>query len=283
MSRAIWMTLPVVAAGAVCHAAEPVTEQAVENALREYVTAKYTGDAETVRERTHHAISRYALAHDYWGNPCDDWLRQYNWDVLRFYSTDRNNTRTDSPEDARLDIEVFDVERWSASAMFVSEDAVDLVHLVLFDGSWVVVDSAVTVLSENGAEPPTQDSSERDAVRQVVEDYCRGFYEVDGDKVQGTCHPGLSKRETRTSSPEDGSFSFMRSISYEEIKILGDIYNRSGHIDAGTAPVEIDVYYVDGETAAAKLVADGWFDYFHLFKVNGDWKIANIIFEPLAG
>ena len=36
-----------------------------------------------------------------------------------------------------------------------------------------------------------------------------------------------------------------------------------------------------GMKVKTKLTAAGWFDYFHLFKVEGRWKIANIIFEPL--
>ncbi|GJM19839.1 MAG: hypothetical protein DHS20C14_20520 [Phycisphaeraceae bacterium] len=282
-TRMLTLAAPVALACAVCSGDEPVTADAVEQALTEYVHAKYAGDAEGVRERTHHAISRYTLEDTYFGRPSDDWLRRHSWDVLRYYGTDRNEARTSDPEGARCEIEVYDVARWSATAKFVSEDAVDLVHLVLFDGVWKVVDSAVTVLDENGAEPPAENESERDAVRQVVEDYCRGFYEVDGDKVQGTCHPGLSKREMRTAAPADGGFSFMRSITYEEIVLLGDRYNARGNINAETAPVEIEVYYVDGEMAAAKLTAAGWFDYFHLFKVEGRWKIANIIFEPLGG
>ncbi len=264
-------------------AQEQISADAVEHALTEYVRSKYAGDAEGVRDRAHHAISRYMLVDTYWGQPSDQWLRRYNWDVLRFYGTDRNSTRQDNPESGRLEVEVYDVARWSASAKVVMEDVVDLVHVVRFDGRWMVADSAVRLLESPGAPAPEEDRGEEAAVRKVVEEYCLGFYHVDGDRVQRTCHSGLSKRRVEHARPEDGGFDFMRSITFEEIKILGDTYNASGHIDAESAPVEVDVYYVDGTMAAAKLTADGWFDYFHLFKVNGEWLIANIMFEPLDG
>lgn len=161
------------------------------------------------------------------------------------------------------------------------DDVVDLVHLVHFDGRWVIVDSAVRLIPESG-DAPAEDRSQEDAVREVVENYCLGFYHVDGQRVQDTCHSGLSKRRVEHAPEPLGGFDFMRSITFEEIRVLGDVYNSNGHIDPKAAPVEIDVYYVDDTMAAAKLTADGWFDYFHLFKVNGEWLIANIIFEPLA-
>jgi hypothetical protein len=263
-------------------AEEPISQDAVENAITEYVHAKYAGDAQGVQERTHHAISRYMRTDRYFGQPSDEWLRRFHWDNLRFYGTEANRTRHDNPDEGRLEIEVYDVAEWSAAAKVVMDDVVDLVHLVHFDGRWVVADSAVRLIPEAG-QVPEQDRSEEAAVRKVVENYCLGFYHVDGQRVQDTCHTGLSKRRVEHAPEQLGGFDYMRSITYEEIKILGDVYNRSGHIDPATAPVEIEVYYVDDTMAEAKLVADGWFDYFQLFKVNGEWTIANIIFEPIEG
>lgn len=261
-------------------AEEPISETAIEQAMTQYVHAKYAGDAEGVRERAHHAISRYMRTDRYFGQPSDQWLRRYHWDNLRFYGSSANQTRHANPEDGRLEIEVYDVARWSASAKVVMDDVVDLVHLVHFDGKWVVADSAVRLIPNAGV--PGEDRSEEDEVREVVENYCLGFYHVDGQRVQNTCHNGLSKRRVEHARPEHGGFDYMQSITFEEIKILGDVYNSNGHIDPESAPVVVDVYYVDDTMAAAKLTADGWFDYFHLFKVNGQWLIANIIFEPLA-
>ncbi len=263
--------------------AEAIDASAVEHALTEYVHARYAGDADGVRARAHHAISRYRRMDRYFGRPSDQWLRRYNWDNLRFSSTSHNPSRRDDPQHGRLEIEVYDVARWSASARVVMEDVVDLVHLVHFDGAWVVADSAVRLLDTPGADAPAQDRSEEAAVREVVANYCLGFYHVDGERVQKTCHSGLSKRTVEHARPEDGGFDFMRSITYEEVRLLGDYYNASGHIDADTAPVEIEVYYIDDTMAAAKLTAEGWFDYFHIFKVNGEWLIANIMFEPFEG
>ena len=94
------ITLPALACLAISAAAvgaEPISEQAVEHAITEYVHAKYAGDAGGVQERTHHAISRYMRTDRYFGQPSDEWLRRYHWDNLRFYATDANRTRHNNP------------------------------------------------------------------------------------------------------------------------------------------------------------------------------------------
>ena len=261
-------------------ASEPVTEQAVEAAIREYVVAKYAGDVETVQSRAHHDIARRAVANTYWGRPSEEWVRPYDHDRLQFYGTRLNETKRDYPESGRCDITVFDVEQRSAAAVVVMEDVVDFLHLAHFDGRWLIADSAVIVLDEQGAPPPPPTRKDEAEIRRVIRDYCIGFYEVDGDKVQATCHPTLSKRTVEQWGEGDG-FDFFRPITWEEIRILGETFNRVLGFDPGTARCEIEVYEVRDNVALAKLTGSVWFDYMQLMRVNGEWLVVNILFEPL--
>lgn len=260
-------------------AGEPVSRDAVEQALREYVYAKYRGDADAVRARAHHDIARAVRMDSYWGHPSDEWVRRFNHDQLQFYGTPYNTTRFEDPSDGRLQIEVFDLARFSASAVVVMEDVVDYVHLALFEGRWLIVDSAVIILEEDGAPVPRVDLSDAAAVEAVIRGYALGFYEVDGNKVQATCHPSLSKR-TMERRP-DADFDYLSLITFEEIRLLGEAFNRDQRFDPTVARARVEVYQIRGNVAAARLTGSVWFDYFHLMKVNGDWKIVNIMYESL--
>lgn len=262
--------------------AEPVTEEAVTDAIREYVRCKYAGDDECVRARAHHDIARRTVADTYWGRPSTEWVRPYSHDVLQFYGTDRNETRRADPENGRCDIQVFDIESRTASASVVMEDVVDFLHLVLFEGRWVIADSAVIILDDTGDEPSPASREDEAEIRAIVRDYCKGFYELNGAKVRATCHPILSKRVVEHWGQSEGrGFDYFRSITWEEIEILGETFNKPFGFDPEKNRCEIDVYEIRGNIASAKLTAAVWFDYFHLMKVNGEWTIVNIMFEGL--
>lgn len=258
---------------------EPVTAAAVELAIEEYVRAKYAGDDEAVRDRAHHDIARRTVADSYWGQPSKEWVRPFGHDNLQFYGSKYSTTTLDNPLRGRCDITVFDVAQRSASAMIVMEDVVDYLHMIHFDGKWLIGDSAVIILENQGDRAPVERPTKHDEIAEVVRDYCMGFYEIDGDKVQNTCHPILSKRTIEHAEGTD--FDYLSSITWEEIKLLGETFNKHYRLDPETARCELDVYEVRGNVAAAKLTGATWFDYFHLLRVNGEWTIVNIIYEAL--
>ncbi len=265
--------------GTLSFEAEPVNEDAVYSAIKEYVIAKYAGDEETVRSRAHHDLARRVVSDTYWGQPSEEWVRTYSHDQLQYYGTELNQTQMDSPKEGRCEIEIFDVEQYTAAARVIMEDVVDYMHLVHFEGRWLVADSAVIILDEAGAKAPRKSTKDLKTIEQIVRDYCIGFYEIDGKKVQDTCHPTLSKRSVE--KPENVDFEFFKLITWEEIEILGETFNKHWGFDPETARCDVEVYEVRDNVAIAKMTGSVWFDYFQLMRVNGEWSIVNIMYEPL--
>lgn len=265
--------------GSLSFASEPVSEEAVVSAIQEYVFAKYAGDEETVRSRAHHDLARRVVSDTYWGQPSEEWVRTYSHDQLQYYGTDLNQTKIDSPKEGRCEIEVFDIEQQTAAARVIMEDVVDFMHLVHFEGRWLVADSAVIILDEAGAKAPGKSTKDLKTIEKIVRDYCIGFYEIDGKKVQDTCHPTLSKRSVE--KPEKVDFDFFKLITWEEIEILGETFNKHWGFDPETARCDVEVYEIRDNVAIAKMTGSVWFDYFQLMRVNGEWSIVNIMYESL--
>ncbi len=125
--------------------------------------------------------------------------------------------------------------------------------------------------------------TDADAVRQVAIDYATGFYEMDPDKVQSTCHPLLAKRSV------SGEFwgqphEWLRPITYEEMRPLALRFNKlpDHGWDPETARKDVVIYEIDEHVASAKLTGTIWFDYFHMVKVNGEWKVINVLWQSLT-
>lgn len=248
--------------------------------LRDYALARYSGDVETAKALVHHDVARRMLARQYWGGVSPDWVRCYTHDQIAFYGTEYSQVRRMEPESGRADAVIFDVAGFSASGMVVMEDVIELAHLVEFNGAWQIIDSAVVYMGGDGAGMPEPASDEERAkIERVCRDYCVGFYETDGRKVQDTCHPVLSKR-TREQTPGT-DFDWLRVITWDEIWILGRTFNERMGFDIETARCDIEIFYADENHAAAKLTGASWFDYFQLMKVNDEWKIVNVFFEGL--
>ncbi len=261
--------------------AEPISEEAITKAIEEYVRARYAGDVETATSRLHENIARRMVADNYWGQPSKEWVRPFTRDLIAFYADPESAQRLDNPSEGRCEIEVFDLEQRTASARVIMEDAVDYLHMIHLNGRWVIGDSAVILLRENGAKPPALSDRHATKIEQVSRDYCVGFYEIDGDKVQSTCHPSLSKRSVEQVELSDGTeFDHLSGITWEEINILGQTFNKNWGFEPD-ARCEIEIYEIRGNIAAAKMTGAVWFDYFHLMEVNGEWSIVNIMYESL--
>lgn len=261
--------------------AEPITEEAVASAIEEYVRARYAGDADRTKARVHHDIARRAVTDRYWGQPSKEWVRPYTQDQLGFYADPKSPQRLENPGSGRCEIEVFDIEQRTASARVIMEDVVDYLHMIHVDGRWLIGDSAVIILDAPGDRPPAISERHEEAVTRIARDYCVGFYQTDGGKVQSTCHPSLSKRAVEHAQLSNGeAFDYLSQITWEEIRILGETFNRHWGFDE-SARCEIEIYEIRGDIAAAKMTGSVWFDYFHLMRVNGEWSIVNIMYESL--
>lgn len=114
------------------------------------------------------------------------------------------------------------------------------------------------------------------AIKATALDYLEGWYTGDAERMERALHPDLAKRIVRV-DPE-GKWDRVDSMS--ALTLVQ--YTRKGY---GTkVPVEerqadITVLDVYGNAAVVKAVARDWVDYLQIGKVNGEWKIINVLWE----
>ena len=137
---------------------------------------------------------------------------------------------------------------------------------------------AVGILLFATAIGPAHAASSEDeaAIRATALDYLEGWYAGDAARMEQALHPDLAKRIVRPDA--DGKRDRVEHMG----ALLLVQYTRAAY-GARTPKSEqqkdvtiLDVY---GNTASVKTVARDFIDYLHLGKVNGEWKIINVLWE----
>jgi len=125
--------------------------------------------------------------------------------------------------------------------------------------------------AQNTASARAEDEA---AIRKAALDYVEGWYEGNGDRMQAAVHPSLAKRIARTDAATGKTQ--LQELSAEQLVK----YTRDGG-GKKTPPAEQvkDVKILDIFQNAATVRAEmaGWVDYMHLAKVDGQWRIVNVL------
>lgn len=114
------------------------------------------------------------------------------------------------------------------------------------------------------------------AIRATALDYLEGWYTGDAARMERALHPDLAKRIVRV-DPE-GHRDRVDSMS--ALTLVQ--YTRKGYgkrVPADERQADITILDVFGNAATVKAVARDWVDYLHIGKVNGEWKIINVLWE----
>ncbi|MGJ1294952.1 nuclear transport factor 2 family protein [Sphingobacterium spiritivorum] len=115
------------------------------------------------------------------------------------------------------------------------------------------------------------------SIRQAALDYIESQHTPDPKKMEAALHPRLVKR-TFWKDKETGK-DYVRETSAESMVLLAESYNKKADRFPAVPKKEVQLLDVSDRTASVKLIADEWIDYMHVVKVNGVWKIVNVLWQ----
>jgi len=115
-----------------------------------------------------------------------------------------------------------------------------------------------------------------EAIRQAVLNYVNSAYDVRPELVDESVRPELQKVGYISRDGKEYREAFM---NFEQLKELVSKWNTDGHYDTKTARRDIKVLDQLDRIAVARLDAEWGVDFFHLSKVDGKWKIMNVIWQ----
>jgi hypothetical protein len=147
-----------------------------------------------------------------------------------------------------------------------------MTKLAVFSAVLALVGTAF--LSE-GATEDNALQADREAIIQVAHDYIDGFYEGSTERMERALHPDLAKRDIVTDRAS-GTQRVRNMTAQQLVDVTGSgmgqqIAERDGRQSDVTV---LDIYH---DVATVKVVAITWIDYLHVARVDGEWKIINVL------
>jgi hypothetical protein len=121
-----------------------------------------------------------------------------------------------------------------------------------------------------------EQSNEEAAIRKTALNYIEGWYEGDAARMESALHPELAKRMIYT-DPKTGRSQFNHMGAMQLVQNT----RRGGGNKTPKDQQTKDITILDrfNNAAVVKIVASGWIDYLQEAKVNGEWKIINVLWE----
>ena len=132
---------------------------------------------------------------------------------------------------------------------------------------------SIFVLAVAGQTSSTDDDA---AIKATALNYIEGWYEGDAARMESALHPELAKRMILT-DPKTGHSQFNHMGAMQLVQNTRRGGGSKTPKDQQTKEITILDRY--NNAAVVKIVASGWIDYLEEAKVNGEWKIINVLWE----
>lgn len=131
-----------------------------------------------------------------------------------------------------------------------------------------------TLLALPLAAPAQASDADRAAVRQAAMDYLTAVYESKPELIQKSVSPDLTKHGFMRQA--DGTYRRGR-MTYEQLLDVARTWNAAKNRDLSIK--EVVVGDVSDQTATAIVRAQWGYDHMQLAKLDGQWKILNIVWQ----
>lgn len=95
--------------------------------------------------------------------------------------------------------------------------------------------------------------------------------------MENALHPRMVKRSVF--KDKTTGRDYVSEYFAENMIILAQKYNLKGDKFPKNPKKEVKLLDISPLTASVKLMADEWIDYMHLAKINGEWKIVNVLWQ----
>ena len=130
----------------------------------------------------------------------------------------------------------------------------------------------ITFAAETGTQP-----DESAAIRKVALDYIEGWFTQDAARMESALHYQMIKRMVGVN--KENNFTYLDEGS--ALRLVQATRPAPGEQAPPLGERKRDVTILDvfGKAASVKIDTEGWVDYLHMVKWNGEWKILNVLWE----
>ena len=117
-------------------------------------------------------------------------------------------------------------------------------------------------------------SNEKSSISAVAQNYMDAYYTADAGRMQQALHPDFHKRTLQT---VNGQME-IREDSVQSM-VEGVRLGSGRKIPVAERVQKIEVLDVYRNAASVKVVTGRWIDYMHLSKLNGEWRVLDVVLQ----
>ncbi len=112
------------------------------------------------------------------------------------------------------------------------------------------------------------------AIRQTALDYIDGYYSGDVGRIEKAVHPDLNK-----ATPRDLPQTGRTTLAYTTYSGLVEFTRaKIGALDDTARHIQVRILSIDNDVSNVKITSANFVDYIQEVKLDGQWKIINVIF-----
>ncbi len=247
---------------------EPAAQQ-IEQACLDYVEGFYDGDVERLARGVHPSLQKVTLAQ---ASPDRQILEGMDRHTLTEYA--RLGVVKRAPAERDIDVKILAVLENIALARIACRDFVDHVQVARINGAWMII-NALWMRHTPRADVPALDEQARAALVQAGMDYVDGFYAGSPERMAMALHPRLQKVMVQKLPNGREFFRYTTTDGLIEYSRAG-----MGRKPEAERKVEVTVLEASGNIASLRVNSADFVDFVHVARINGEWKIVNVIWVP---
>jgi hypothetical protein len=250
-------------------------KEAVIAAAMDYIEGAHEGNAARTERSVHTELCKVSVRK----------IPQTGRDVLykagfsRLAELVRANQVPLVPEERNIKITVFTVREGLACALATSSVFYDYLQLAKIDGTWKLVN---VLWRNNPSHPrgkvpgdPPDPVKEEAAIKQAALDYIDGSFSGDAERMARAVHPELNKVIPATLSQTNTTM-----LNYTSAAMLVEgTRAKMGLVDEDKRNIQFKLLDLQNEIAMAEVISSMYYDYLQLAKLNGEWKIVNVLWK----
>lgn len=123
-------------------------------------------------------------------------------------------------------------------------------------------------------EPASEE--ERKVIKQTALNYLIALQTLNPDLMEATLHKSLAK--SFVSHNREGKTS-LRFTTFEQMIGFAENWNKAGTRFPNKPSNKAEIMDVYNNMAAVKLTSDNWVEYLHLVKVDGKWRVKDLVWD----
>lgn len=169
-------------------------------------------------------------------------------------------------------VTLLDVYKDIASVKIDSAMFIDYAHVARINGEWKIINVLWTMNFGTKTEPTEE---EKLAIREACLGYVDGVLSGSGERVAKAIHPNLQKVSLRKLPNGSDVLHFTTCEALVEMAKAG--MANLPQDQRNISDVTFDIYH---NIATVKIDSARFLDYAHIAKINGEWRVINVLWAP---